>query len=101
MNVVSADEAKPDPGATNCPGTYGPGNSLAYQTRVTGFAHGANVCGLSHGPWKAGFLLAITVCGVTIDGKTSAFFPAPPLPPQASPFPSAQTVIGERFALRI
>jgi hypothetical protein len=81
MNVVSADDTKPDPGAASCSTRYGPENEQAHETRVTGFAHQANICGVSYGQWKAGYLFSISVCGVTIDGKTSAFFAAPPPPP--------------------
>ena len=80
-NVVSADAAKPDPGASGCTEYGGPENSTAWATRVTSFAHQAQICDVSHGPWTAGFIFEVAVCGVTVDGKPSAFFPAPPLPP--------------------
>jgi hypothetical protein len=48
-NVVSADAAKPDPGASGCTEYGGPENSTAWATRVTGFAHQAQICDVSHG----------------------------------------------------
>jgi hypothetical protein len=76
--TIRSADVPPHAGAANCSKTHSDLHGDDQQVRVTGFAYQAKICGISHGPWIAGHLFAIHVCGVTNDGKTVNFFPLPP-----------------------
>jgi hypothetical protein len=81
MTLMSSDDPKPDPGAANCYGRFGPSNAATQDIRLSGFAYHTKVCDIAPSQWTQGWPLQISICGVTNDGKSVIFFPAHPLPP--------------------